>query len=282
MLSARARRPMREFGSRPDLPIALMIGAGGMGMALAQRMGQSHRIALASLDPDELAQGLMRLHEQGVIGTTIRCDISDPVSVTALADRLSSLGPVQSLVHVVGLAPSIGKSEPILAVNLIGAALVEEAVRPLMAPGGAGIFISSMAAHFIAPSAEVLAVLDAPLEPDLGGRLERALGTPLSHNYAYPLSKLGLNRLVRRQAFAWGSRQARIVSISPGLIDTPMGAVESLGATTRDAMRGQMPLQRDGGMAEIADAVEFLASARASYITGTDLLVDGGMTAVQG
>jgi NAD(P)-dependent dehydrogenase (short-subunit alcohol dehydrogenase family) len=172
----------------------------------------------------------------------------------------------------------------ILAINLVGAALLERAVGPLMARGGAGVFISSMAAHFIDPPAAVLDVLDRPLAEDLLPRLEAAIGGTLTSAQAYPYSKLGLNRLVRRQAGSWGKRGARINSISPGLIDTPMGALESVGESggRRGALRSRLPLPRDGSMADIADAVEFLVSARAAYITGTDLLVDGGMSAAIG
>jgi len=265
------------FDSRPDLPVALVVGAGGMGMAVAQRLGQDHRVVLANLSRVDLETGQARLHELGVVSMAVELDVADEGSVAALAGQLAALGAVQSLAHVVGLSPSMAGGAAILAVNLTGAALVERAVGPLMARGGAAVFISSMAAHFANPPAEVLAVLDTPLEADLHGRLAAALGHPPSPQEAYPLSKLGVNRMVRARAFDWGGRGARIVSISPGLIDTPMGAMESDGSAGRTAMRAHLPLPRDGTMADIADALAFLVSPRASYISGTDLLVDGGM-----
>ncbi len=125
---------------------------------------------------------------------------------------------------------------------------------------------------------EALAALDDPLAPDLLAKIEQ-LEKAVTAGWAYSLSKLALNRLVRRRAAAWGERGARIVSISPGLIDTPMGALEDQRSSTdaKARLRSRRPLKRDGSMADIADAVEFLISARASYITGTDLLVDGGL-----
>jgi len=265
------------FDSRPDLPIALVVGAGGMGMAVAQRLGQDHRVVLANLSRDDLEQGRSRLHELGVVSTGVELDVTSEASVAALAARLGELGPVQALAHVVGLSPSMAGGAAILSVNLTGAALVERAVGPLMARGGAAVFISSMAAHFTNPPGGVLKELDAPLDADLHGRLTGALGHAPSPQEAYPLSKLGMNRMVRARAFDWGRRGARIVSISPGLIDTPMGAMESDGSAGRTAMRAHLPIERDGTMADIADAVAFLISPRASYISGTDLLVDGGM-----
>ena len=274
-----ASRTKSRFDSRPDLPIAIVVGAGGMGMSIAQRLGQSHRLMLVSLGASELAHGHDRLHEAGVITATAACDITDPGSVHDLADRLAPLGPVQALCHVVGLSPSMASGPAILAVNLVGAARIEQAIGPLVAPGGAGVFISSMAAQFIDPVPDLLALLDDPLADELLARLPAVLGGPLTPAQAYPFSKLGLNRLVRRRAGAWGRRGTRINTVSPGLIDTPMGARESGSNTHRDAMRAHLPLLRDGTMPEIADAVEFLLSPRAAYITGVDLLVDGGMTA---
>lgn len=272
------------FNARTDLPLALVVGAGGMSMTVAQRLGQDHRLILASLGAEELERGASRLRELGVVTGTIRCNITLPESARQLGSTVAALGRVQSLAHVAGLSPSMSDGPTILAVNLIGAALIEEVAGPLMAPGGAAVFISSMAAHFIAPPPEVLNVLDQPLAPDLQRRLETALGTGLTPEIAYPLSKRGLNRLVQRQAAAWGRRGSRLVSVSPGLIDTPMGALESTGDSwgQRGSMRSQLPLQRDGSMSEIADVVAFLLSRRASYITGTDLLVDGGITAALG
>lgn len=275
-------RPQLPFESRSDLPIALIIGAGGLGMAIAQRLGQAHRIVLASLNESEIETGRDRLHELGVISTGFVCDITDSSSVADLASKVVGLGPVRSLAHVAALSPSMNDGPTILRVNLIGPALVERAISPLIVRGGAGLFISSMAGHLIQPSAEIVEMLDAPLEEGLVERLKLVLGADVTPAQAYPFSKLALNRMVRRRAAAWGAQGSRIVSLSPGLIDTPMGATESDEATGngRNALKGLLPLRRQGTMAEIADASEFLLSSRASYISGTDLLVDGGMAAV--
>ena len=274
-------RPPRAFASRPDLPIALVVGAGGMSMAIAQRLGQAHRILLASLQAEELEQGRQRLHELGVIASTLVCDITDATSVHALGAAVARIGAVATLVHVAALSPTAGDWRRVMSVNLIGAARIEQTLFPLMAAGGAAIFISSLAAHAPEPNADVLAVLDQPLAEDCLSRFEAVVSQPVSAGLGYSLSKLALNRMVRRRASAWGRRGARILSVSPGLIDTVMGAVEDAHANkeTKAAMRSKLPLGRDGSMADIADAVEFLASRRASYITGTDLLVDGGLVA---
>jgi NAD(P)-dependent dehydrogenase (short-subunit alcohol dehydrogenase family) len=273
--------PTMPLEQHPDLPIAVVIGAGGLSMAIAQRLGQSHRIVLVSLDPAELERGAARLQELGVSSRTLVCDITQPPPVAELGNLISSLGQVTTLAHVAALSPSVADWRRILLVNLVGAARVEETLHPAMARYGAAIFISSLAAHGPEPSPQVLAALDAPLAEDFLLRLESAVDAPMTSGLGYSLSKLGLNRLVQQRASAWGKRDTRILSISPGLIATPMGAREDARAS-KDAkarLRCHLPLQRDGTMAEIADAVEFLTSRRASYITGTDLLVDGGLSA---
>jgi NAD(P)-dependent dehydrogenase (short-subunit alcohol dehydrogenase family) len=280
MNTSSSRRPSLPFSHRPDLPIAVVIGAGGLSMAIAQRLGQDHRIVLVSIRAAELELGQARLHELGVISTTFTCDITQSGSVDQLGAFVSGLGDIATLAHVAALSPAAGDWRAILSVNLIGAALVERQMHPRMrSPHGAAVFISSLAAHGPEPDSQVITILDDPLAPDLLAKIEQ-LEKAVTAGWAYSLSKLGLNRLVQRRAAAWGERGARIVSISPGLIDTPMGALEDQRSSSdsKARLRGRRPLKRDGSMADIADAVEFLTSARASYITGTDLLVDGGLS----
>ena len=271
----------RQFDARRDLPIAVVIGAGGMSMAIAQRLAQSHRLVLASLDPDQLERAGGRLHEVGAVCELFECDITRATSVQELGRFLPGLGSVTALAHVAALSPSMAHWRDIVNVNLVGAILIEEALRPLMATGGAAVFISSLAAHSPEARPAVLAALDEPLASGFLEQLESAVGGSMASGLGYSLSKLGLNRMVQRQAPAWGHLGARIVSLSPGLIDTPMGNLEDArgGKDSKAQLRSKIPLQRDGTMADIADAVEFLVSRRASYITGIDLLVDGGVAA---
>jgi NAD(P)-dependent dehydrogenase (short-subunit alcohol dehydrogenase family) len=160
---------------------------------------------------------------------------------------------------------------------------MERACLELAVPGTAAVFVSSSAGHLAEPPApEIVAVLDDPLTPGFFDRLGEVVAkeeqTPLQ---AYRLSKWALNRMCRRRATAWGARGARIVSMSPGPIATPMGARELEGPSREVKLRlmEKLPIAREGTMVETADAIEFLASDRASYITGTDLLVDGGIVA---
>ncbi len=207
------------------------------------------------------------------------CDVTDPASITALASAVSGRGGFRALVYVAGLSPSAADFHAIIRVNLMGAARACAALLPLAGQGSAAVLISSLAAHGPAPAAEVAALLrDADAE-DLADRLAAVLGEQAIPQRAYPLSKWGMNLYARQQAVAWGLRGARIVSLSPGLIATPMGALEFEKSPGKRAMYEKSPLARECTMLEIADVTEFLVSPRASFISGTDILVDGGLAA---
>jgi NAD(P)-dependent dehydrogenase (short-subunit alcohol dehydrogenase family) len=139
-----------------------------------------------------------------------------------------------------------------------------------------------MASYTAEPVAAVSEVMREPLAPDLFERLERIPGFSWDPNAAYMHSKLGIRQLVARSAVAWGKRGARVVSISPGIIDTAMAAVEYAANPVMHEISRLTPLGRDGRAEEIASAAEFLCSPAASYISGSDLLVDGGGSAALG
>ena len=266
---------------RPDLPIAVVIGGGGMGMSTARRLGQHCRVVLASLSAEKNPRREAALKEDGIDAVAVQCDITDAGSVAELAKFVAARGRLRTLAHVAALSPSMGDWTTLMKVNLVGAKLIEEAMLGLAEPHTAAVFVSSLAGHRNEPpSAEVFKVLDDPLAPDFLPKLE-ALVPEHDSRTAYALSKIALNRMCRQRAAAWGRKGARIVSMSPGMIATPMGALE-FATGSREIKLGLLaktPLGREGTMIETADAIEFLASERASFITGTDLLVDGGVNA---
>lgn len=270
---------MHRIGSseRPDLPLAVVVGAGGMGIAIARRLGQSGRLLLADRDEAVLVQHSAALRIEGFDVQTARCDVTVAADVAALVARAAELGSARVVAHVVGLSPSMGDFRQIMAVNLQGARRVEQGFREQARPGACAIFISSMGGHLKPWSAEVQRLIDDPLAPDFLAAIEAALEEPITPTLAYQLSKAALNRMCRREASAWGSRGARIVSLSPGMIATPMGAIEFERQPVKHDLLRATPLQREGTLLEIANVVEFLASDRASFISGTDILVDGGL-----
>ncbi len=273
---------MHEIGTnrRPDWTLAVVIGAGGMGLAIARRLSQQYRILIADIDGDRAAVAAARLCDEGGDARSLKCDVTDPDAVAALALAVAESGTFRVLAHVAGLSPSIADFNTIMRVNLLGPALVTNALLPLASTGTAAILIASLAAHNVHPPEAVEAILQRPDQQDIAKKLAAVLGPDEATSArAYGLSKHALLGLCRRQAAAWGARGARIVTLSPGLIATPQGATEFTNNPRKHQLLGKTPLAREGTMLEIADAVEFLSSDRASFISGTDLLVDGGLAA---
>jgi NAD(P)-dependent dehydrogenase (short-subunit alcohol dehydrogenase family) len=250
-----------------------------MGTAVARRFGQHYRLLLTDSNAARLETVATMLRNEGSNVSTVVCDVTSAASVNALAASVAQQGPLRVLAHVAGLSPSMADWRTIMRVNLLGPRHVMDALLPLAQPGTAAIFIASLAAHAITPADNLLSVLADPLAPDFLDRIVDANGGELVTGLSYSYSKLGLIKLCQRQASAWGQRKARIVSLSPGMIATAQGASEFENSPAKLTRFEKTPLQRQGNMHEIADAIEFLASDRASFISGIDLLVDGGLNA---
>ena len=272
-------RPIVGTSARPDLPVAVVVGGGGMGAAVARRLGTRHRLIVADRDSDHLDRLITALRGEGHDAVGVVCDVTDRVAVAALARTVSATGPMAVLAHVVGLSPSMGDFRTIMAVNLAGARLVNDAMLPLATPGTAAIFVASLAAHVLPIDDALHAIMDNPLTPAFLDTLEAALTEPATPALAYRLSKSALVRLCQREARAWGARGARILSLSPGLIATPMGALEFEKQPMKYDMLAATPLAREGTLLEVAATLDFLASHDASFLTGIDILLDGGLLA---
>jgi NAD(P)-dependent dehydrogenase (short-subunit alcohol dehydrogenase family) len=187
-----------------------------------------------------------------------------------MVDRLDAL------VVTAGVSPVMADARTIFDVDLAGTFRVLEAFDGLVTEGSVGVCVASMAGHLGGAWPETtVQQLDDPLNsPDAG-----LTDDP---GFAYLLAKLGVMRLVRRKAKEWGRRGARILSVSPGVIDTPMGRLEVEGTGGAAELAGGSALGRLGRPEEVAAVVAFLCSDAASYMTGTDILVDGGAVAALG
>jgi NAD(P)-dependent dehydrogenase (short-subunit alcohol dehydrogenase family) len=253
-----------------------------MGLACARRLAGTVD-ALFVVDRDE--DGVAAVAEE-LAGTTrtmpFALDVTDAGRISALRDAVAAEGTLRSVAHAAGVSPTMADWETVVNVDLVGSALLVEALTSLVVPGTAMVCFASMAAAMGGANAEpaVDAALDDPLSDDLLGRLRTAAGELVENSgMAYGLAKRGVVRLVQRTAIAWGPLGARINSISPGLIDTPMGRQEFEQQPAMTMMLDLTPLRREGTADEEAAVVKFLLSDEASFVTGIDVLVDGGVVA---
>jgi NAD(P)-dependent dehydrogenase (short-subunit alcohol dehydrogenase family) len=257
--------------------------AGGMGFASARALAPRGPLLLVDLRAGPLADAAAKLAAGGARAETLAGDLCDAGCVAAIAARCAALGGCAGLVHSAGLSPTMADARRIFAVNLVATARLLDALEPQLVSGAAGVLFSSQSAYMgaRAATAAIDALLDAPLTPSLYERLEAAAG-PLASapGGAYLLSKRGVQRLAVARAPAWGARGARLVSLSPGIIDTEMGAQELAAHTVAmQAIVAATPVgARMGRAEEIAAVVAFLCSDAASFVSGVDLLVDGGST----
>lgn len=251
-----------------------------MGRAVARRLGSGRTVVLADYDEATLTAATESLGFEGHHVQAHRVDVTSADSVGALAAAAAALGPVAHVVHTAGLSPSQAPTEAVLAVDLLGTALVLDAFGAVVAPGGAGVVIASMAGHMFPPvSAEQeQALAHTPAAELLGLPFIAAIDNP---GLAYGIAKQANQIRVRAASKTWGARGARVNAVSPGIISTPMSNVE-LASPMGDGMRAMIAgsgTGRIGTPDDIAAAVAFLLGPDASFITGVDLLVDGGVVA---
>jgi len=256
-------------------------GAGGMGLACARALADRGRLLLVDLREDLMDQARKALGAQGAVVETLRCDVTSPADIAAVADRVQALGRLRCLVHTAGVSPEMADAGTVLDVDLAGSVRITDALFPLVNPGSSAILIGSIAGYSDVPAA-VEPLLDDPLADGFLAAVEQALGQPLDSATAYVLAKRGVTRLAERLATPWGKRGGRTVAISPGLIDTPMGRLELDRQPIIPVMIEVTPVKRPdrplpGRPEDIAATVAFLESDAAAFISGCDIRVDGGL-----
>jgi NAD(P)-dependent dehydrogenase (short-subunit alcohol dehydrogenase family) len=262
--------------------VVVVIGAGGIGLAIARRQGFGKHILLGDFNEKLLESATKELEVAGYKVSYQRVDVSSRETVSALADFAASLGSVTQVINTAGLSPNMAPPERVLAVDLYGSAVVFEEFERVIAPGGAGLIISSMAGHMSPPlpAEQEHALAFAPAE-ELLQKPFLSTEAILNSGTAYIISKRANQLRVQATAISWGKRGARVNSISPGIIATPL-AQHELNSEIGDMYRAMIaasPAKRMASPDEIAVAASYLLGPDAGFITGSDLLIDGGVIA---
>ena len=262
--------------------VIVVVGAGFLGQAIARRIGAGKHLLLANLTEQASNEAADVLANAGFEVSAAPVDISSRNSVEALLVKAVALGEITGLVHAVGVSPSQAPIETILKVDLYGTALLLELFRNVIARGGSGVVISSQSGHRL-PALTVeqdrllaMTPTEELLQLDM---LQPGKVTDTLH--AYQLSKRGNSLRVMAEAVRWGRRGARINTISPGIVITPLARDElngPRGAGYRRMVEG-CPVGRAGTPDEIGNLAALLMGPDGSFITGSDFLIDGGVTA---
>jgi NAD(P)-dependent dehydrogenase (short-subunit alcohol dehydrogenase family) len=262
--------------------VIVVIGAGLIGQAIARRVSAGKHIVLADLRTENADLAAKILSDAGFSVSTTKVDVSSRASVQALVENAASFGEIFGVIHAAGVSPSQAPVEIILKVDLYGTALVLEEFGNVIARGGSGIVIASMSGHRLpALSSEQNTLLaTTPVEELLSLPMVQSdqVKDPL---HAYQISKRGNSLRVMAEAVRWGKRGARVNTISPGIIITPL-ANDELNGPRGAGYRRMIEISaagRAGTPDEIGTIGALLMGPDGAFITGSDFLLDGGVTA---
>ena len=257
-------------------------GAGGMGLATAKVVGRDHTLVLCDVRQERLDVAADALKDLGVTSTVVNCDVTDRAEVTQLFETASGLGTIASVIHTAGVSPSMGDADYVMRTNALGTLNVNEVFHAIAAEGAAIVNVASMAAHILPEELIPTAQFPTALT-DQDAFLTAALaacdiaGEDARSGIAYAVSKSFVRWYCTSQCERFNGKGLRIVSVSPGSIDTEMGRLEEqagAGAMVTDAA-----VPRWGTPEEMGDLLAYCASDKAGYLTGTDILNDGGVVA---
>lgn len=262
--------------------VMLLTGAGQIGMAIARRMGYGMKIVIGDKSPENAQAIAKTMNSAGFDTVPVEMDLSSRVSIQNIIAEAQKYGTITMLINAAGVSPSQAPIEAILKIDLYGTAVLLEEAGNVIAPGGVGVTISSQSGHRM-----------KQLTPEEDKQLactptEELLNLPLLQPenirdtlHAYQLAKRCNEKRVMAESVKWGAKGARINSISPGIIVTPLAIDEFNGPRGGfyKNMFAKCPAGRPGTADEVANVAELLMSDKGAFITGADFLIDGGATA---
>ena len=262
--------------------IIVVIGAGSIGQTIVRRIGAGNHILLADLNETNAEKASTVLREAGFEVSITTVDVSSKQSVLTLINIALKLGDIVGLIHTAGVSPSQASPETILKVDLYGTAIVLEEFGKIISKGGSGVVIASQSGHRLEPlSIEQNKALATTPTEELLSLPFLQLDKIKDSLHAYQLSKRGNSLRVMAEAVRWGKRGARINTISPGIIITPL-AKDELNGPRGDGYRKMISscaVGRAGTPDEVANVAQLLMGQDGAFITGSDFLMDGGVTA---
>jgi NAD(P)-dependent dehydrogenase (short-subunit alcohol dehydrogenase family) len=261
--------------------VTVLIGSGSIGVAIARRVSAGKHILLADLKKENADAAAAILSNAGFEVSTATVDVSSREAVKSLSQKAATLGDVTGVIHAAGVSPSQASPQAILSVDVYGTALVLEEFGNIIARGGSGVVIASQSGHRLGALTNEQNKLLATTPAD------QLLSLPMLQLdqvkdtlHAYQLSKRGNALRVMAEAVRWGKRGARINSISPGIIITPLAKDELTGPRGEGYRRmiEFCPVGRAGTADEVANVAALLMGPEGTFITGSDFLMDGGVT----
>jgi NAD(P)-dependent dehydrogenase (short-subunit alcohol dehydrogenase family) len=274
-----------EGHSRVKKVTVITGGAGGMGLATAKVVGKEQHVVICDINPQRLESAIADLKQLGIECDSVTCDITDPQSVQELIQKASELGALASVIHTAGISPQMADPTTILKVNALGTVNILNACLEVANEGFALVNVASMAGHLIPKlmlpvGVYPLAMSDTSAFLKRAQRLSRFMPTKVYRNgFAYGISKHFVIWISKKYAGQFGDKCVRLLSVSPGTFDTEMGHLEEKSGSAE--MLKKAALKRFGKPEEIAELLAFCASDKASYLTGTDILCDGGVVAAR-
>ncbi len=263
-------------------PVCVVTGGGsGMGLETAKIVGKEQKIILVGRTVSKLENALKELKALGIEAEAFPCDAGDRESVVKLAEYAASQGEIKTVIHAAGVSPHMTDAEKIFKINAVGTINVDEVFAEKMGAGSVILNVSSMSAYML-PADKIptqiykLALSSVDAFTAAAGQMLAAIPEDKKTGSAYTISKNFVVWYTARMAVRYGKKGIRIVSVSPGTFNTPMGVTEGKEAAAF-AERGA--LGRVGEPVEIARMMAFMVSDACSYLTGVDILYDGGSVA---
>jgi len=273
---------MEKNKTETENNVIVVIGAGSIGQAIARRVSAGKQVLLADLRKENADSAAKTLSDAGFNVSTAQVDVSSRASVQALVKAATALGEITGVIHAAGVSPSQASPDTILKVDLYGTALVLEEFGSVIARGGSGVVIASQSGHRLGPlsTGQNALLATTPVEELLKLPMLQP-GQVKDSLHAYQLAKRGNSLRVMAEAVRWGKRGARINTISPGIIITPLANDELTGP--RGAGYRRMievsAAGRAGTPDEVGAVAALLMGSEGAFITGSDFLMDGGVTA---